>query len=406
MEEVKKIADALNAKIDGFESKMTETQSKIEELKSKGEATERLENELKSFNENHTKSTNELAELIKKQQSHLDNLDVKMQKGYAPKESELKEKLTANFDKLKAMAKNGAQGEVSFEAKADLTIASNISGDVPAFNKLGGVFYNPTRPVHIREHLRVIPLDGDTMYYDQETAYTDNAAVRGEGSTAAQTEFTITEQSKTVTNISTYLTLSKEMFSDVKFVEAYIKTRVLGKLMSKEDKQLLYGTGSSNQVSGITTNATSYSDLLADSTVNRYDVLANAVVNAMNNEYRPTDIFLNPTDYLKLVSEKDSQGLPVIPNFYLGNSPINIHGATVRVSTAVTAGDFIIGDFLGGATMGLRENANFIISNLNGTNLIDGKVTIMVNERLTLGVHNTQAFIYGDFASALAQGTA
>lgn len=408
MEDVKKLAEGINAKLDGYEAKMTDINKKIEEVKSKGDSFDKLETELKGLNELHTKSTDELARIVKYQedlQKHIDTLDVKMQRGGGSQGSDLKAKMTEKMDDLKRMQTAG--GSISFEAKAsDMTISSNVVGDVPSFTKLGGVFYDPTRVRHIREFMNIIPIAGSTLYYDQETAYSDGAGVRGEGSSATQSDFTITEQSETVRNISTYLTLSKEMFNDVSFAEAYIRSRVGSKLMNKEDQQILYGTGLSNQLNGITTVASAYSDLLGNSTVNRYDVLFNATINATNNEYRPTLITLNPTDYMKLSLTKDSQGNYLFPLTISGSQGITINGAQVLMSTAVTAGDFIVGDFRLGATFGQREALGFTFSNQHSDNLIKGKITVFVEERVVLGVHNTNAFVYGDFASALAQGTA
>lgn len=407
MEEVKKIADSINQKLDSYEEKMSNINKTIDTLKAKGDSFEKLENELKGLNELHTKSSDELAKIVKSQeelQKHIDTLDVKMQRGGSTG-SDLKAKMTEKMDDLKRMQTAG--GSISFEAKAsDMTITSNVVGDVPAFTKLGGVFYDPTRVRHIREFMNIIPIAGSTLYYDQETAYDDGAGVRGEGASATQSDFTITEQSETVRNISTYLTLSKEMFNDVSFAEAYIRSRVGAKLMNKEDQQILYGTGLSNQLNGITTVASAYSDLLAVSTVNRYDVLFNATINATNNEYRPTLIVLNPTDYMKLSLTKDSNGQYLFPLTISGGQGITINGAQVLMSTAVTSGDFIVGDFRLGATFGQREALGFTFSNQHSDNLIKGKITVFVEERVVLGVHNTNAFVYGDFASALAQGTA
>jgi len=409
MENYEEKAKAINSKLDSIEQSMAEKSKLIEDLSKKGEAVEKLENEVKELNEKHSKQLDEsvkaFEEKFKKQQEHLDKLDIAGQKSAKPLTlaDEIKSNIETRIEDIKLASKGKI---ITFETKADMTTGSNLSGDVPAFTKLGGVYFDPSRAQHIRQFLNVIPISGDTLYFDQETAYTDNVAVRAEGAAAGQTDFTITEQSKAVENISTYLTLTKQMLGDAAFLSAYINNRIGSKLMAYEDTQILYGTGASNQLTGITTVASAYSDLLADSTVNRYDVLFNATINAINNEYRPTLIVLHPTDYMNLLLEKDSQGAYLFPASLASGQGMFVNGARVIASTAMTAGDFVVGDFTMGCTFGQREGINFTIGNQHSDNLIKGKVTIFAEERVVLGVHNTNAFVYGDFASALAQGTA
>jgi HK97 family phage major capsid protein len=88
------------------------------------------------------------------------------------------------------------------------------------------------------------------------------------------------------------------------------------------------------------------------------------------------------------------------------NGQITLDGIPVVVTTAITAGQFLVGDFKLGAQVFDRKQASLEISYENEDNFIKGMVTVRVSERLTLCVYRAKAFIYGNFATALAQGSA
>jgi HK97 family phage major capsid protein len=83
-----------------------------------------------------------------------------------------------------------------------------------------------------------------------------------------------------------------------------------------------------------------------------------------------------------------------------------LDGVPVYESTAMTAGTFLVGDFKLGAQVFDRKEASLEIAYQNEDNFIKGMVTIRVSERLALAVYRAKCFVYGNFAAALAQGSA
>ena len=408
--DVKQLADGINVKLDAHEAKMKAVSEKLEAVEKYAGSTDELKKELNTINEEHKKGSTELMDLVKKQQTQLDELDVKLKKKGSnqiiSRKGLIIESLTAKEADLLQLSKDG-QGKVSLSVKAgDMTSANTYANDVGNIQTLAGAFYNPDRTVHIRDFMTVIPTTAGSIRYMQETAFDDGTAAKTEGSAAAQSDFDITEQSANVKSIATYMTLSKEMLEDTAFLGGYINARLFGKLMKAEDEQILHGSGSGANISGLSVNASAYSDLLADSKVNRFDVLLNALTNAYNNEYMPNAIFVSPTDWLKLVTSKDDNGLPIYPAQILSGGMVTVNGVPVIASTAVTSDEFFCGDFRGGATLAVRQDVNVSFSSEHSTNFIDGNVTVMCEERIALPIHNTSAFVYGDFSNALALGSA
>jgi HK97 family phage major capsid protein len=168
----------------------------------------------------------------------------------------------------------------------------------------------------------------------------------------------------------------------------------------------LSGTGAGINISGLTTNATAYSDSLADAGVTRIDVLVDACRQIRVNEYAATAILLHPTDAWKIKLTKDSTYNYIHPWIFMPNNQIVLDGIPVVITTAMTAGQFLVGDFRRGAQVFDRKQLTLEIAYQNEDNFVKGMVTIRVQERLALAIYRAKCFIYGGFTAALAQGTA
>jgi HK97 family phage major capsid protein len=392
--ELKDLANSLNAKLDGIETAMKTVEQKAA---SQGQMSENLEKELKGLAEKHT----EISKMIEVQQKHIDAMEAsnKRVKGG----DSFVESITKNLDKIKAF-QNGETSKVSFDVKSTM-LNSTHSGDVGTQFRLPGVFDTPDRNQHIRQFMNVTAFNGNAIDYVTES-WTDAVDTRAEGTAGSESSTVLTEATASSKIISTYLTVSKQSLSDIPYLMNHIQKRGMAKIMLKEDTQILNGSGAGNNVEGISVVASAYSDSLASSLVNRFDVLASAVTQATVNEYKPNLILLHPTDYDLLLRTKDSNGVYLFSNALMNNQPIYVHGARVVANTAVASDDFFVGDFAMGATLGIREDVNVSISDSHASTFTAGMVTILIEERIALPIYRTDAFIYGDMSNGLALGSA
>jgi len=399
--ELKDLAASLNVKLDSIEGQIKAAEAKAT---AQGQMSENLASEIKSLQEKQSETLKQ----IEAQQKHLDDMDAATKR---VKQIGLKDELNKNIDKLKAYA-NGETGAFKIDMKMNKEFAqkstmlnSTHSGDIVNDFRLAGVFDTPDRVSHIRQFMNTTSFSTETIRYVTES-WSDTAATRAEGSAGSESDTTFTEATANTKIISTYLTVSRESLSDLSFLYNHITNRGMRKIMLKEDQQILYGSGSGSQLSGISIVADAYTDSLASSLVSRYDVLASAVTQAKVNEYAPNVILLHPTDYDLLVRTKDSQGNYVNPNAFFNNQPIYIHGARVVANTAVSSDDFFVGDFAMGATLGIREDVTVRSTESHASNFTAGLVTILIEERVALPIYRSDAFIYGDMSNALALGSA
>ena len=403
--ELEQLGASLNEKFASLETRVDEINAMAKE---NGELPEKFEGELKKLAEEQKSTYAEMKDVQVKAQNQIDSMEVKLQRADAaePKSfrGHVKSLISENKEGLEAVG-NSKQSSVQLNLKADMTEAANFSGEVVPADRIPGVFYDPVRPVHVRSFMNVTPCNSDVIRYVKESAYTDGAAATAEGSAAGQTDATFTATDTTIRKINTYLTLSKEMMADADFLENYLRTRVVSKLMAKEDQQLLYGTGVAPQLSGLDGQAASYVDYIADSNVQRIDVITNAVTNTRVNEYSANVALVNPQDYQKLLLTKSSQAEYLVPNVFTG-APLVINGCQVVPNTAVTADDFFVGDLRMGTTMALRSDIEVTFTNSHSDNFTKGFITVLVEERIALVVYRPNAIIYDNFTNALGQGTA
>ena len=359
------------------------------------------------------------SDIVKKLQEHADKLDMRIQKqGSGERKHKVVEladflKSDDAFNKFKSgqvdkMTSEGLAKMLSYKVD-DMTQAlalSDVNTVIPPHN-VPGIFYDPDTMFRVRNLMPVGTTTSNlvrVVYESAETlsTYTD---ITAEGSEYKQGDFDLSVRDAVVYKITNYIIVSEEMLEDVDGLASYIYARMPSKIAVKENQQLLYGTGSS-QISGLSTNATAYSDNLADSTVTLIDVLADAKRQLVDDEYTPTEILLHPADatkYLKL--EKDSQGRYIYPWIFT-NQPMTIDGVRVVETTAVTQGHFFVGDFRRAAQVFDRRQNTVEMVNTNEDNFIKGMITVRAAERIALAIYRPTAFLYGSIANAVAVGSA
>lgn len=408
LEKFKKELDELGGKID----KKLEDHSKKWGEYSK-EVKDAVMAELKPDMDKH----NAMADKFLKIQEQLDGIDTKIQrlpfgskeakKGFADSVKEvlvhLKEKGNGSIKSY--LAEKGRTGEIDLKID-DMTQANSFeSTAVVQAQHVPGIKFDPDTTFRVRDLIAPGTTNSNSIEYVQEEAFTDSTDVTSEGQEYKQSDFDLKLKTATVRKITAYIIVSEEMLEDVEGLNSYISLRLPSKMKLKENYQLLYGDGTGINLSGLTKNATAYVDELADTKVSEIDILVSALKQVRTSEYDPTFALIHPTEALKIKLKKDDNGQYIQPWIFMGNKDINLDGVRIIVSSAITAGDFLVGD--GGAAQVFdRRQMTLEMTNTNEDNFIKGMVTVRISERITVAVYRPKGFIYGTFAAALANGSA
>lgn len=329
---------------------------------------------------------------------------------------DMRETLTKKFnsDEFKSYVKNFKSGSkkgvnIDLEGvdiqKATVT-PSTATADTSAPDYLPtGIIYDYDRTQHIRDLLPQGQTSSNRPTFPVEISITDGTAVTTEGTQKGVSAFELDNKTFPVMKIAAVLKISEEMLDDIPGLVTYIVNRFGAKLKVKEDNVLLYSTASATAIDGLTVAAQAYVDQLGDAAVNQWDVLMGAATQVQQDEYMATMHILNPGTTLPMKTKKGSDG------HYVGRAPweklpLTCDGVPIMETTAIGAGEFLTGDFQRGAQVYDRKAASVNFYDQDEDNAQKNLITVVIEERLTLVVYRPNAFVYGDFASALAKGSA
>lgn len=391
------IKEQVEAGLEKISEQIAQVEAKqAEEIRNVGTAHEETVSQMKSLVER--------ADALKERMDSLEKAGNRKESGSF--KNELSAELESHTAQLQELKNNGRGFRMDLKTANDpMTTGNTYTGEVIESDRLPGVYFDPDRATHVRQFLTQTSTNSDNVRYVQETGYTDGTAPQTEGSDKGVSDFSLEAKDAPVRTLASYIRVSRQMLDDTAFLTSYINQRLPKKLFLEEDDQILYGNGSGDNLEGITEVAQSFSAITGLSLVSRFDALVNSIsqVRTDNGEYQASAIMLNPEDFYIMLVEKDNENRYYFPDAVrFGGQPPRVAGVPVITNTAVTADDFIVGDFNLGATMALREGVSLQFFEQDQDNVIKNLVTVRVEERLALPIHNPNAFVYGDFTTALS----
>jgi len=293
--------------------------------------------------------------------------------------------------------------------KATMTQGDSLTGEVIAPDRVPGVVFDPERPIHVRQAIQTGATTSNSIRYVEESGLFDgsgftNAAPTAEGELKPETDFDLEAKDAPVRLIAHTFRISKQMLDDIPFLQSHISARGLYGLMLEEDKQILYGVGTGENLSGLNQPADSQYEIvkLGDVTApNLYDVIGDAALRARKSEYQVDAVMLNPDEVFTLRHSKDSQErylelLSMLRSMY-----------TVIETTAVDPDDFFVGAFgqAGIVQLFQRQGMTVELFEEDRDNVPRNLVTVRIEERIALPIYRPSGIQYGDFASAITAAT-
>lgn len=301
--------------------------------------------------------------------------------------------LFAESAEFKALA-SGAREKVRLEVKSTVT-----SGSTTVFPQQNpGIIPGNFVPLSVRQILTEVPVSSNMANSLREASWTNSAAEVSQGAAKNESDITFEQYNVPISTVAHWIKVSNQLLADAPAVARYIDTRLRDGLAQRIDSQLINGNGTSPNLSGFADsgNYTAYTptsdDLLVDA-INR----AKYALWALGN--RPTAVILNPSDWGAMERSREGAG----SGTYLYGAPgmnagLNPFGIQVVLSTYITAGKILIGDFRNSATLWAREGVTVEMGYVNA-DFTNNLVTIRAEERLGLGVERPAAFLYGNFTT-------
>lgn len=305
-------------------------------------------------------------------------------------------------DMLESVSKGN---KFNMDVKTDTTITGDYTGTYALTTLEAGV-NQIARPIRrIMEISNVGTTSSKFVtYIAQDTQSTTGFVAEAVAKANGQVQYT--EVSVAVKKVAGFIKVSKEMLSDLAFVQAEINNDLMASIEQNMDDQLLNGNGLGNNIDGVLAQATAWSaGIFAGAIVQAgvIDVLRVAKAQVEGANFTPTHIVLHPDDVARIEMSKDTQGQYTYPNFAVGTAPnMQLSGLTIVSSTNITADNFLVGDF-SKFNVRVREGVNIQVG-YEGDDFARNMVSILAEARLCSFVkqNDVTAFVTGDFTTAIA----
>ncbi len=312
--------------------------------------------------------------------------------------------LTEKAEELKAMKdKSGASVKITLKAAGTMAESTNITGQIPQAEREAGITRIVRRNPYILQLVNVGTIMSNVWEWVQQANADGGAAMTAEGASKSQADFDLVVASANVKKVTAFIKITKEMLDDVELMRSEIDQELTELINLKIDDQLLSGSGSGANLTGIVTNATAWAAgafALAIPTPTKWDVLRTAINQVRVNLFEPTYIVMHPTDVTSMELSKDSTGQYIMPPFAAVDGSI-VSGIRVVANTGITIDKFLVGDF---SKAGVRFKEGLTINvGYENDDFTKNLVTILAEARLVQRVKSNHygAFVYGDFSDAI-----
>ena len=281
--------------------------------------------------------------------------------------------------------------------KATLTgVSSQVVSSSPVIAGL------PIVPTPVRSLIPTITTTLGAIQVIRKTSYTAAAASVAEGAQKPEASAAVVVQSVPVEKIAVSTKFTKETYEDLPALTAEIQNELIGDVNEAEETQLLTGDGVSPHLTGLYPAATALPQVPLGTTY--IDQIGHGIGTLLNKKYSPTGIVVNGVDWQASKMEKLTSGE------YLFGSPSQavpdrLWGLPVAVSSVLTAGQWLVGDFPEGAVLHEREALNVVIATQNQDDFVKNLVTALAELREVLIIKQAAAFVKnGTVAPAALSG--
>lgn len=306
---------------------------------------------------------------------------------------------TPAFKELNGGANRGrAYVEAAAITSGNTTVGagrSQATSLVPA-DRIPGIVTPAQRVLTVRDLIAPGKTKAGSVEFVQETGFTNNAAPVAETTQKPYSDITFDLKTAPVRTIAHLFKISKQMLDDVDGLISYLDLRGTTGLKLKEEQQLLFGSGTGQNILGLIPQATAFDDSLRKAGDTRVDTIRRAIQQVRRAEYTATGIVMNPDDLAELELTKDAGGNYIIVDPVEGGQG-RIWRLPIVDTTAMPAGEFLVGALATAAQVFDRQQVTFEISTENDKDFETNMATARIEERLALAVYRPESLVTGEF---------
>lgn len=317
--------------------------------------------------------------------------------------------LVVESDEFKHFA-SGKTQKMRISLKQSLDVKANtITGQSgsPASNndtlspadRMPGVIPGAFRRLRVRDLIPSGNTSQNSIEVTRELTFTNNAAETAEGATKPESALTFELYNAPVVTIAHWLKVSKQVRDDAPAVMSYINTRLAYGVDLREDKQLIAGNGTGQNLKGMT-HSDNYTAFTPTSGDNALDSLNRAKYIIDNADYQATGIIMNPLDWGEIertkVGSSDERYVIGDPRSAMG--PF-LWGLPVIVTPSMTENKLLVGAFDISFMYWLREETTVEMFEQDDTNAQQNLITLRGEKRAALAGQRPASVRYGDLTA-------
>lgn len=293
---------------------------------------------------------------------------------------------------LKAIA-TGGSGTVRFEIPVEAKTLVSLTHHYPPATRdvttPSALYYNSVEDLFASGST-----DSNNIEYFIQSTDTDNTAAVAEGSAVTDSAFAWTKVTDEVEDIQTWIPVTRNFLMDNDGMQSEIEDMLQDRLAKYVSKQLMYGTGSTPELWGVTVRTNFATQ--AKGTDPTFDQILKGIQKvAVDGDATPDAVVLHPTDWTNLALTRTTDGIYILGN--PGNPPANptIWGLPVRVTTTVAAaaGTGCVGAFRTMAKIWNNGGVMVEVSTEHSTYATERKVALMVWRRMSSINRRPTAFV-------------
>lgn len=279
-----------------------------------------------------------------------------------------------------------AELDVPFRA----TLFETGAGWAPESTRIGRVEFKPLRPApHVVDFIPEFSTRQAAVVYMEETTHTDNAAEIAEGAIYGEAAFVLTQRTKTVRKIGSWLPVTDEQLADEDEARDYVDNRLTYQLARRVDGQALVGSGVAPNVEG-TENVTGI-QTQALGTDPIFDAALKLFVLIQSDGFaEPSVAFIAPTKWQTVRLTRTADGI-----YILGNpadpGPERLWGVPMVQTTAHTATKIVAGDYANYGGLYVRKGVEVQVG-YQSDDFIKGRLAIRADVRVAMVHFRPKAF--------------
>lgn len=255
----------------------------------------------------------------------------------------------------------------------------------------------------VRDLLSTIRVNTSSVDYVTQTTRTNNAAPVAESVNKPYSDYAWGSATAVIRVLAHLAKITRQAMDDAPRLMGEIDSEMRYGLGFVEERQFLFGNNVGQNLHGIMPQATAFAvpaGFARRAGTTKVDVLRVAMLqNAI--ALLPADgVILNDVDWADIELTKTTDGAYLFANPQGSVSP-RMWSLPVVTTPAMTADNFLVGNFTMGATIYDRMSVEVLISTENSDDFETNRATMRAEERVGLAVKRPQAFTKGLFSTAI-----